>query len=288
MLEAVQHTRSNMTSRFNIAVLLATRGRTDNMLGRSVRSLVENAACPQQIQLMFAFDDDDQVGLTYFHDHLKPWLEQHHIQFMAMQFQRMGYINLHKYSNALAKHADADWLIVWNDDAVMETQNWDQTIASYTGQFKLLSFRTHQDHPYSIFPIVPRKWYELLGYISPHPTQDGWVSQQAYMLDIYQRIEVHVLHDRYDLTGNNNDDVFRNRPMLEGKPTDPNDFHSQQMINLRHNDCIKLANHMHSMDMSVEFFQNIFKGTQDPWEKLAKNDINSQMMQFKNPHHSLK
>jgi hypothetical protein len=110
------------------------------------------------------------------------------------------------------------------------------------------------------------------------------VSQQAYMLDIYQRIDVHVLHDRYDLTGNNNDDVFRNRPMLEGKPDDPNDFHSAGMIELRHKDCIKLANHMHNIGMSVEFFQNIFKGTQDPWEKLAQNDINSQMMQFKYPH----
>ena len=33
-----------------------------------------------------------------------------------------------------------------------------------------------------------------------------------------------------------------------------------------------------------EFFENIFKGTQDPWEKLAKNDVNKQMVQFDNPH----
>jgi hypothetical protein len=34
----------------------------------------------------------------------------------------------------------------------------------------------------------------------------------------------------------------------------------------------------------MSFFANIFKGTQDPWEKLAKNDVNKQMMQFANPH----
>jgi hypothetical protein len=93
-----------------------------------------------------------------------------------------------------------------------------------------------------------------------------------------------VLHDRYDLTGNNHDEIFQNRPMLEGKPTDPNDFHSQQMIDLRHQDCKKLAVYMHGIGLSVEFFQNIFKGTQDPWEKLAENDINSQMVQFKFPY----
>jgi hypothetical protein len=139
-------------------------------------------------------------------------------------------------------------------------------------------------HPYSIFPIVPRKWYDLLGYISPHPTQDGWVSQQAYMLDIYQRIEVDVLHDRFDLTGNNGDDIFANRPMLEGKPEDPRDFHSRQMIDLRHRDAARLATYMRTQGISTEFFENIFKGTQDPWEKLAQNDINRQMVQFANPH----
>jgi hypothetical protein len=139
-------------------------------------------------------------------------------------------------------------------------------------------------HPYSIFPIVPRKWYDLLGYISPHPTQDGWVSQQAYMLDIYERIPVDVLHDRFDLTGNNKDEIFESRTMLEGKPNDPNDFHSIQQMELRHRDCAKLATYMKSQGLSVEFFDNIFKGTQDPWEKLAENDPNSLMVQFKNPH----
>jgi hypothetical protein len=268
---------------YDIAVLLATRGRTE-MLGRSVRSLIELAAQPERLQLMFAFDNDDKTGFDYFDQELQPWLDARDVNYTALKFQRMGYVNLHKYNNAMAKQTNSDWLVIWNDDAVMETQDWDRVIMSYQGQFKLLSFKTHRMHPYSIFPIVPRKWYDLLGYISPHPTQDGWVSQQAYMLDIYQRIEVDVLHDRFDLTGNNGDDIFANRPMLEGKPEDPRDFHSRQMIDLRHRDAARLATYMRSQGISTEFFENIFKGTQDPWEKLAKNDINRQMVQFANPH----
>jgi hypothetical protein len=34
----------------------------------------------------------------------------------------------------------------------------------------------------------------------------------------------------------------------------------------------------------LTFFENVFKGTQDPWQKLAQNDVNSQMVQFDNPH----
>jgi hypothetical protein len=269
--------------KFDIAILLATRGRTDS-LSRSIRSLVDLADNIKGVQIMFAFDKDDSVGPSHFLTDIKPMLDQAGVSYTAMTFEPMGYVNLHKYNNAMAARTDSKWLVIWNDDAVMETQGWDSQIMNYGGQFKLLAFRTHNLHPYSIFPIVPRKWYDLLGYISPHPTQDGWVSQQAYLLDIYERIEVEVLHDRYDLTGNNGDETFRNRPMLEGKPDDPNDFHSTKMIDLRHRDAAKLATWLRSQGVSVAFFEAVFAGTQDPWEKLAKNDVNRLMVQFENPH----
>lgn len=272
-----------MNTQFDIAILLATRGRQEPLM-RSLQSLVDLADNAKRIQFMLAFDRDDAVGIDYFVSTVQPWMDQQGLQYHAEVFEPMGYINLHKYNNAMAAKTASNWLVIWNDDAVMETQGWDTVIASYTGQFQLLAFHTHRDHPYSIFPIVPRAWFDLLGYISPHPTQDGWVSQQAYMLDIWQRIPVNVLHDRYDLTGNNADETFRNRPMLEGKPTDPRDFHSQQMIELRHQDCGKLAAYMVSQGISIEFFENIFRGMQDPWEKLAQNDVNGQMVQFRNPH----
>jgi hypothetical protein len=272
-----------MTPEYDIAMLLATRGRTDS-LGRSVRSLVELADHPERLQLMFAFDDDDDIGAEYFHAELQPWLEEREISFFAVQFPRQGYHRLHVYNNKMAQYTNCHWLMIWNDDAVMQTQGWDTEIMRYQGQFKLLAFHTHLDHPYSIFPILPRKWYELLGYISPHSVQDGWLSQQAYMLDIWERIPVWVLHDRADITGNNNDATFKERAALEGNPFDEADFHSKTQIDLRHTDCIKLAQYMYSQGMSLEFWNNIWAGKQDPWEKLAQNDVNKQMVQFDNPH----
>jgi len=272
-----------MTPEYDIAILLATRGRTES-LGRCIHSLINLADSPDRLQLMFAFDDDDKIGEKYFHDELQPWLEQREISFFAVKFPRQGYHRLNVYNNKMAEYTNSHWLMIWNDDAVMETQGWDTEIMKREGEFKLLAVHTHRDHPYSIFPILPRKWYDLLGYISPHSVQDGWLSQQAYMLDIYERIPVWVLHDRADITGNNNDVTFRERAALEGRPNDPDDFHSVQQIELRHRDCDKLATHMVSQGLSVDFFINIFKGTQDPWEKLARNDINKQMVQFDNPH----
>ena len=51
-----------MTDRkYDIAMLLATRGRTTS-LERSIKTLVELADRPEKLQLMFAFDKDDDVG----------------------------------------------------------------------------------------------------------------------------------------------------------------------------------------------------------------------------------
>lgn len=275
---------TDMSHRYDIAILLPTRGRTEALF-RSISSLITLADQPDRVELKLAFDRDDDVGQQYFINTLKPWLDNNQVHYTAQLFDPLGYVRLNVYNNKLAEHTDSHWLVIWNDDAIMQTQGWDRVIMDYEDDFKLLAFHTHRDHPYSIFPIVPRAWYDLLGYISPHAVQDAWLSQQAYMLDIWERIPVWVEHDRHDLTGNNNDDTFKNRKMLEGKPGDPDDFHSVQQMNIRHRDCFKLAAYLkHTYAKDMTFFENIFKGTQDPWEKLAKNDVNHQMVQFENPH----
>jgi hypothetical protein len=270
--------------KYKIAILLATRGRTAALI-RSIESLIALADNISQVQIMFAFDRDDDIGRKFFAEELQPLLIKHSVAYTAMLFDPLGYIRLNVYNNKMAARTDAEWLVIWNDDAIMETQGWDTEILKYNGDFKLLAFHTHNDHPYSIFPIIPRKWYELLGYISPHPSQDAWLSQQAYLLDAWQRIPVHVLHDRHDLTGNNYDTTFTERAMLEGKPDDPMDFHSEGQMLLRHTDAAKLATYLRDeLGKDISYFERIFAGEQDPWEKLIANDVNGHMVQFANPH----
>jgi hypothetical protein len=262
---------------FDIAVLLATRGRTA-VLERSVRSVFELATDPHSVQLLLAFDRDDDTGLIFFQQVLKPWLDQQDISYSAMMFDPVGYENLNHYYNGLAKKSDANWLFVWNDDAVMETPGWDRVIQQYSNEFKLLAVHTHRDHPYSIFPIMPRKWYELTEHVSPHPSQDAWLSQQAYILDIWERIPIWVTHDRHDLTGNNQDDTFHKRKILEGDPSNPRDFDSLEMRKMRFRECNILATYLRDvLGKKLTFFENVCLGQQDPWEKMLKNDVNHQI-----------
>lgn len=270
-----------MSRKYKIAVLLPTRGRTD-ALSRSVISLINRAVDLPHLELLLGVDSDDTVGKEHIEKELQPWLDSKGVNYKVIEFEPMGYYRLNEYVNSLALESDADWCFFWNDDALMETSSWDRIIAKHTGEFKLLAVHTHRDHPYSIFPIVPRDWLAVLGYLSPHPLSDAWLSQIAYKLDIWERIEVYVTHDRSDLTGNNDDDTFKNRTMsqLEGNPANPKDFHNPSWISLRMQETEKLSVYMREKGLDTTFWENIKAGTQDPWEKLKANDVNNQMTQF--------
>lgn len=265
--------------KYSIAILLPTRGRT-GALSRSVMSLINRALKVDQIQLLLGFDEDDTAGIEHFQETLEPWLIEKKVAYEAQVFEPMGYTRLNEYVNALALASDADWLMFWNDDAMMDTAGWDKLIAKHIGEFKCLSVHTHNDHPYSIFPIVPREWLDVMGYLSPHQISDAWLSQQAYLLDNFERIPVYVTHDRHDLTGNNNDETYQNRVMYEGNPGDPRDFHHVTWHLRRMQDCDKLAEYMKSRNIPT-WWDDVKAGNiKDPWTKLQANDTNNQCKQF--------
>jgi hypothetical protein len=92
-----------MNPEFDIAILLPTRGRAE-MLERSIQSLISKAKDPNQIQLMLAFDNDDEVGTQHFEQAVQPWLDDHMVNYTAMTFDPLGYIRLNEYVNELARN----------------------------------------------------------------------------------------------------------------------------------------------------------------------------------------
>jgi hypothetical protein len=264
---------------FSIAVLMPTRGRT-TALKLSTSSLIDNADDAGSIQILFAFDNDDTVGLEYFETVLQPYLDKKEVSYLAMCFDSLGYEGLNQYYNTLANNSDADWLFVWNDDCVMKTKSWDTVIRQYDGQFKILKVHTHNEHPYSIFPIVPVDWMNLMGHLSRHQMIDAEISQIAFLLDLIEVVDIEVLHDRADLTGNNQDNTDAKRIRLEGNPTKPGDFNHDTINNTRLADAEVISQYMRSQGIDTTFWENVKALKQDPWEKLKLLDINHQQFQF--------
>lgn len=260
----------------DISILLPTRGRSDALMS-SIQSLYDLADDTSTIELLFGMDNDDVVGMENMLHNVIPWIEKHNVQHKIVIFERYGYNNLHKYVNGLAEHSQGSWLFFWNDDAVMNTQGWDARIREKTGEFKLLSVHTHNEHPYSIFPILPRAWFEILGHISQHSSNDAYVSQLAYYLDIFERIEVYCDHNRFDVTGINNDATYQQREIMEGDPDRPGDLNHPDEVKLRTSDAAKLATWMQDQGLDLTFFIEAWEGRQDPWGKMRANDTNNQV-----------
>jgi hypothetical protein len=229
--------------------------------------------------LLFGFDNDDEIGLAHFTDVIQPFLDEKGVDYEAQGFESMGYAGLNHYYNYLAKSTSSDWLFIWNDDAVMETQGWDSVIEKYTGQFKLLKVHTHNDHPYSIFPIVPRAWYDIMQHLSRHQMIDAELSQMAFVLDLMQVIDVDVTHNQVELTKDTSDPL-KPKVRFEGNPSNSYDFHNPKITQQRYQDCNVIAGYMKTQTLDTTWWENVKSGIQYPWTRLQELDINNQMKQF--------
>lgn len=256
--------------RKKISVILPTRGRTE-VLKKSIMTLVDNAKDPQSFEILLGLDEDDNKIIDYIKSDIAPILQTQKIETRANIFKPLGYENLHIYVNTLAGNANGDWIFFWNDDCLMETENWDEVISSYTGEFKLLAPKdNHEGHPYAILPIVPRDWFILIGHLSQNAQNDAWLSHIAYMLDIFERIDVSFIHDRADITGNNNDETFKNRKYMEGNPENPGDFGHPDMQNARVATAHKIAWFMEKTGIGdLTWWNNVKEGKQNPFEKMV-------------------
>ena len=263
----------------DISVLLPVRGRPIPM-EQCLRTLIDTATEPERIEVLIAFDDDDTDTIDYFVDVIAPYLDAKGVTYSAMQFKRLGYIRLNEYLNELANHSTGQWIFFWNDDAVMTTAAWDDVIREHNNQFTLLRAETNHEHPYAIFPILPRKWVELTGNISPHQINDAWTSQIGWMLDIVTTIPVMIEHERFDLTGKNDDDVFRNRPMLEGNPAHPRDFNHITWRKRRIQDAMTIANYLVPLGYDLTHFKLGLENKINIWEKMIKLDKKGLMKQW--------
>lgn len=258
-----------MSNDTKISVLLPTRGRRE-VLVKSVLDLCAKAHNPRRLEILLGIDDDDTGIQEYIKDHLAQPLQDMGVECRASIFQPLGYARLHDYVNTLAAYSTGDWLFFWNDDGIMVTDGWDDVITQYDGQFKLLAPRdNHNGHPYAIFPIVPRDWYILMGHLSLNAQNDAWLSHLAYMLDIFERIDVEFIHDRADITGNNNDATFQNREYQEGNPEDPADFGHPDQQKRRVQSAHKIAWFLDRIGQRSEWWERVKAGEQDPFEKMV-------------------
>jgi hypothetical protein len=223
---------------------------------------------------MIGIDTDDTETIEFVKSTISPYLVDHGVSFMTIHFSRRGYSGLHQYYNELASWCDTRWLLMFSDDATIESPGYDTMIESYDDRFCCLAFDTHNHHPYSIFPTVPTKWFHVIGALSDHSMGDAVISHMSYWLDIMIRTPIKAFHDRPDLSGTEVDSTHLERVLHEGNPSDPQDLHHRDHINWRLAQTEKIAEYLQSIGQDISWWENVKAGKQDPWVKLRANDPN--------------
>ena len=209
-----------------ISILLPTRKRTEAVV-KSIGSLLANAADTSRIEILVAYDNDDEESREFFAETWFPYIGQCSATSKVFETERFGYLRLYKYVNFLAEQASGDWIMFWNDDALMLTENWDDEIVKHDGWFGLLRMPcVTMNHPFALFPIIPREWIDVFGRVSPVNHSDWWIYNVTAPAGRLLNLPVEVYHDRADVTGNNNDETFREQSYAaDGRdPTNPEDY----------------------------------------------------------------
>lgn len=164
-----------------VSVLLPTRGRPQDFC-ESVSSLYDLAIDKHAMEFIVKVDDDDQATL----DALPRLQDLLGYQLKVLKSPRGGgYKDMHLWVNEMSRMASGDWLFIWNDDARMMSNGWDEELrlanlrpGTWHGVDDVACFiaATHDRPGASEFFFLRRKVTEILGRFSFIPHNDTWVS----------------------------------------------------------------------------------------------------------------
>jgi hypothetical protein len=200
----------------DISVIFASRGRYA-ALADAVDSLRDNATDVDHIEVIVAMDPDD-LAMNYVKqsrygngDASSIWVAP----------ERYGYLGLHHYLNALAKQASGQWLMWFNDDMRMCTPGWDKRVLA--SRPAVLWPHANHVHHANIAPIWPKAWSDAVGHASPTTHMDTYLQRVGESLGRHDRVGVSIIHNRADVTGQNDDETYRDgRKKLGSEGMEPN------------------------------------------------------------------
>lgn len=180
----------------NISVLIPSRGRLEQ-LKNSVDALLLTAEKPEQINILVRCDDDDHsTAYACLSDHSR-------MRSMIFWGERHGYRNLHRYYNELADKAHGDWLMLWNDDCIMEESGWDEKIRQAGGGYKVINLTggtpIGQPGDMNLFPVVHRSMYEAVGHFSLQAHCDTWWQAISRETNTEVRLPMAIRHERGEI-----------------------------------------------------------------------------------------
>ena len=119
-----------------VSIILPTRKRFDVLL-KSVKSLYDRATQQEHIELLLRFDEDDVESIRRVSE-----LDNITKNYKYVIGDRLdGYYSLDVFVRELCEISTGEFLLLWNDDALMMSSGWDDYVSLYLGETVLYSNR---------------------------------------------------------------------------------------------------------------------------------------------------
>jgi len=199
-----------------VTFLCPSRGRPES-LRKSIESLRRTAYDPTCFDVLVYLDDDDPTldeylagskeSLVLGDADVRVFRPRNEARVGLVVGDPLGYARLNEcIADRLIPAARGQWLWLWNDDAIMDTEGWDIQIRKHPINCVLNPDTNHQSHAtgLNVFPAVPKAWVDLVGW-ARNGANDTWWQYIGQMLRAQVNISVYVTHDRSDLTGGHDD-----------------------------------------------------------------------------------
>jgi len=159
----------------------------------AVSSLITRCDDPKSIEILLRLDDDDAES-------------QKAVECMNLVFgdtvkihaitgpRGGGYRDFHIFVEELCAVARGDFLLLFNDDAVMDTERWDIKFSYFRNEFCVLRLDSSQNCYDNPFPAVHRKVHQVIGHFSKHAYCDAWMERISRKARILRSCHVRVTH----------------------------------------------------------------------------------------------
>ena len=245
--------------------LLPTRGNPNDLL-KNLKSLIIKSSENEDWEVLIAMDDDDEESISIISQIDELFKPHDFCNYVVMIMERQGYANLQNYYNKLANISHGELLVLWNDDVVMNSPNWDyllrNDILRWPDRMCFFPIETNQFSwmegkftPMSGFPIVRREWLKILGHYTQDFRNDTYIWNAA--LGYWEPCRVCITHNNVENIENQNGWKIGSAK----KPMDGDEFMSQVI-----NDNYKIQKHMWELNYGNDkpfVYNNVFFLTND-------------------------
>lgn len=197
--------------------------------------------------------------------------------------KRVGYLRFHEMLNFLSSKAKFNWIFEFNDDAYMDNSLWFELLKDFLREFEptkepvVINIWGQGKTPLNLFPIVSRKFIDILGHFSLYPACDDYVRTIAAAANIsYDLNGIKPKHRKYGdektLVDSTYHEVENDRREVKKIQRPKNNLYRSQL----EEDVNKINNYKNSNPKVHIKFQN-------------NNTIQSEMNSFEieNPKHPL-